>query len=79
MAARSLCPAVSELAFLAHLSAENGHGRILDFIGARPVLDLDMRLGEGSGAAVALHLLEASVRIFNEMATFGEAGVKKEN
>jgi nicotinate-nucleotide--dimethylbenzimidazole phosphoribosyltransferase len=78
-AARSLCPAVSELAFLAHLSAENGHGRIVNFLGERPILDMGMRLGEGSGAAAALHLLEASVRIFNEMATFGEAGVKREN
>jgi nicotinate-nucleotide--dimethylbenzimidazole phosphoribosyltransferase len=48
---------------------------ILDWLGAKPLLDLNMRLGEGTGAALAFHLIEASTRILREMATFDEAGV----
>ena len=48
---------------------------MLDHLGLQPLLDLDLRLGEGTGAALAIHLVEAAVRILNEMATFAEAGV----
>jgi len=54
---------------------EIGHHIVLERLGLRPLLDLDLRLGEGTGGALALHLVEASSRILNEMATFAEAGV----
>lgn len=58
-----------------HCSAEPGHRRLLDALGLRPVLALDMRLGEGSGAAVALGVLRAALSVHDGMATFEEAGV----
>jgi len=77
LAAWRMQPKVMDCIFSAHCSNERGHVRVLDFLGLRPLLDLDMRLGEGSGGAVALHILEASIRMFNEMASFGEAGVER--
>lgn len=72
----------SELAFqirpyliAGHHSVEQGHQVILRRLGLRPLLDLDMRLGEGTGAVLAFHLVEAAVRTLNEMATFESAGV----
>ncbi|HKR93495.1 nicotinate-nucleotide--dimethylbenzimidazole phosphoribosyltransferase [Novosphingobium sp.] len=59
----------------AHCSAESGHGRLLTRFGLAPLLHLDMRLGEGSGAAVAVHLVRAALAAHNEMATFAEAAV----
>ncbi len=58
-----------------HRSPEPGHRLILERLGLEPVLDLGLRLGEGSGAALALPLLRASIAVLNEMATFGDAGV----
>ena len=58
-----------------HRSPEPGHGFLLDKLGKRPLLDLDLRLGEGTGAALALPLLQASVALLSEMAGFDEAGV----
>ena len=58
-----------------HRSSEPGHRLILEALGLEPLLDLDLRLGEGSGAALALPLLTASVAILREMATFADAGV----
>ena len=64
--------------FLAsHQSVEPGHRVGLDAMGLRPLLDLDMRLGEGTGAALAMHIVEASARCLAEMATFAEAGVSE--
>jgi len=60
---------------VAHVSAEPGHGRLLQRLGKRPLLDLDMRLGEGSGAVLALLLLKAAVACHTGMATFSQAGV----
>jgi nicotinate-nucleotide--dimethylbenzimidazole phosphoribosyltransferase len=60
---------------VAHRSAEPGHARLLDKIGQRPLLAMDMRLGEGSGAALALPILKAAAACHNGMATFAEAGV----
>jgi nicotinate-nucleotide--dimethylbenzimidazole phosphoribosyltransferase len=60
---------------VAHRSAEPGHARLLDRIGQRPLLDMDMRLGEGSGAALAVPILKAAAACLNGMATFAEAGV----
>ncbi len=60
---------------VAHVSAEPGHRRLLEKIGKRPLLDLGMRLGEGSGATLAVSLLKAAVACHTGMATFAEAGV----
>jgi nicotinate-nucleotide--dimethylbenzimidazole phosphoribosyltransferase len=60
---------------VAHRSAEPGHRRLLDTIGQRPLLDMDMRLGEASGAALAVPILKAAAACHNGMATFAEAGV----
>lgn len=77
MIAVSLCPQVKPYLIAAHRSQENGHGLMLDWLGLKPLLDFDLRLGEGSGAALALPILEASLAILREMATFGEAGVSE--
>lgn len=65
--------------FSAHSSAERGHRVMLERIGLRPFVDLDLRLGEGTGAALGISLIEAGVKIYREMATFGEAGVSEGN
>jgi nicotinate-nucleotide--dimethylbenzimidazole phosphoribosyltransferase len=69
------CPYARDYLFIGHLSAEPGHRALAEFIEVRPILDLGMRLGEGTGAALAIHIIEASTRILSEMATFQEAGV----
>ena len=58
-----------------HLSAEPAHARLLEKLGLKPLLDLDMRLGEGSGAAMAAGLIKAAADLHNGMATFESAGV----
>jgi nicotinate-nucleotide--dimethylbenzimidazole phosphoribosyltransferase len=73
--ASELHPHVRDYIFAAHESVEIGHRFMLERIGARPILDLDFRLGEGTGAALAMGLIEAGVKVLNEMATFDEAGV----
>lgn len=70
-----LQPAVSDWLLFSHRSAEPGHGVILDALDARPLLNLGLRLGEGSGAAVAVPLLRLACALHNGMATFAEAGV----
>jgi nicotinate-nucleotide--dimethylbenzimidazole phosphoribosyltransferase len=61
--------------FFAHRSAEGGHSRALEALGARPILDLGLRLGEGTGAALAMKMIETALALFHEMATFSSAGV----
>jgi nicotinate-nucleotide--dimethylbenzimidazole phosphoribosyltransferase len=68
-------PAILDHCRAGHVSAEAGHRRLLDRIGLAPLLDLDMRLGEASGAAVAVLLLRAALACHMGMATFAEAGV----
>lgn len=68
-------PAFTDHCLAAHCSAEGGHARLLDRFGLEPLLRLNMRLGEGSGAAVAVHLVRAALAMHNEMATFAEAAV----
>ncbi len=75
LVAYKICPKTKDYMFFSHLSKEKGHKKFLEWIGARPILDLDMRLGEGTGAALAFSLIEASVKLYNEMATFESAGV----
>jgi nicotinate-nucleotide--dimethylbenzimidazole phosphoribosyltransferase len=77
LVALRMCPHVEDYLFYSHLSGENGHIRFFQHLGARPILDLDMRLGEGTGAALAMFIIEAAVRVYNEMATFESAGVSK--
>lgn len=75
LVAASIAPAAREYLLAAHMSAEPGHRLALEHLGLRPLLDLHMRLGEGTGAALALTLLDAALRIPREMATFASAGV----
>jgi len=75
MIAYTLAPAAREYMIAAHVSQERGHQLMLDWLNLKPLLNLNMRLGEGTGAALAFHLIEASTRILREMATFDEAGV----
>ncbi|GAB4495856.1 MAG: nicotinate-nucleotide--dimethylbenzimidazole phosphoribosyltransferase [Anaerolineales bacterium] len=79
MLAVSLAPDVRPYLIAAHRSQENGHGLMLDWLGLKPLLDFDLRLGEGTGAALAFPILEASLAILREMATFGEAGVSEKS
>jgi len=72
-----LHPSVKDYLFAAHASVEIGHRMMLERIGASPLLDLKLRLGEGTGAALAMGLIDASLKILNEMATFAEAGVSE--
>lgn len=75
LAAVRLAPRAAGALLASHRSVEAGHRAVLQALGKRPLLDLDLRLGEGTGAALALHLVEAAVRILDEMATFESAGV----
>lgn len=75
----ALHPAVKECLIFAHLSAERGHRSVLAALDVKPLLDLEMRLGEGTGAALGMGLAESAVRLLNEMATFAEAGVAEES
>ena len=72
-----LAPELKHYLIPAHLSVEAGHRAVLAHLGLKPILDLDLRLGEGTGAALGISLVEAAVRILGEMATFGEAGVSE--
>ncbi|WP_029459731.1 nicotinate-nucleotide--dimethylbenzimidazole phosphoribosyltransferase [Solidesulfovibrio alcoholivorans] len=75
VAARAIAPAVAGYAFISHASAEPGYAPIMYALGQKPLLDLGLRLGEGTGAALALFLMRAGANIYNDMATFASAGV----
>ena len=75
LVAARLAPAVLQRCVFAHQSGERGHARMLQVLGAEPLIDLGLRLGEGSGAALAWPLLESSCRVLCEMASFESAGV----
>ena len=70
-----LHPDILDYAFFAHRSAEPGHAALLEMMNVEPMLDLSLRLGEGTGAALAIPILDAAVAAHNEMATFASAGV----
>ncbi len=70
-----MAPFAAGYLFFSHCSAEAGHRVFFEKTGVSPLLDLGLRLGEGTGAALAMHLIEAGVRIYSEMATFDTAGV----
>jgi len=75
--ASELHPLVRDYIFAAHQSVEIGHTVMLERIGAEPILDLKLRLGEGTGGALAMMLIEAGVKVLHEMASFADAGVSK--
>jgi nicotinate-nucleotide--dimethylbenzimidazole phosphoribosyltransferase len=70
-----LQPNVRDYLFNGHRSAERGHTALIDFIGEQALLDLSMRLGEGTGAALAMNIIEGAAKLLTEMATFADAGV----
>jgi nicotinate-nucleotide--dimethylbenzimidazole phosphoribosyltransferase len=70
-----LSPAVRDYLFFSHLSQEAGHRTFFNLFEALPILDLEFRLGEGTGAAMAMPVIEAALKIYNEMATFSSAGI----
>jgi len=76
--ATELSPGLKDYLIAAHLSAESGHKVLLQYLGLTPLLNLGMRLGEGTGAALGMAIVEVAVRTLAEMATFSEAGVTKE-
>jgi len=73
--ATTIAPSLGVFLIAAHVSTEKGHRVALRHLGLQPLLDLNMRLGEGTGAALAIPIIEASVRSLAEMATFAEADV----
>ena len=73
-----LAPQIKDYIIAGHVSAEAGHAAMLKYMGLKPLLSLDLRLGEGTGAALGISIAEAAVRTLNEMATFAEAGVSEE-
>ncbi|MEK5376095.1 MULTISPECIES: nicotinate-nucleotide--dimethylbenzimidazole phosphoribosyltransferase [Paenibacillus] len=75
LAARALAPASAAYMLASHASDERGHAAVLRQLKLEPMLHLDMRLGEGTGGALSLHLIDAACRIMREMATFADAGV----
>ncbi len=75
--ATALSPELNDFLISAHVSAEAGHQLLLRHLGLNPLLDLGMRLGEGTGAALGIFLAEAAARVLAEMSTFAEAGVSK--
>jgi nicotinate-nucleotide--dimethylbenzimidazole phosphoribosyltransferase len=77
MIAVSIAPQCGGYLISAHRSKEHGHGLMLDWLNLKPLFDLDLRLGEGTGAALGISMAEAACKILAEMATFGEAGVSE--
>jgi nicotinate-nucleotide--dimethylbenzimidazole phosphoribosyltransferase len=74
--AAKLCPNIKSYLIAGHKSKEKAHSAVLDFLGLKPLLDLDMWLGEGSGAAIAMFIAECACTHFNEMRTMDEAAIK---
>ncbi|MBM3133030.1 MAG: nicotinate-nucleotide--dimethylbenzimidazole phosphoribosyltransferase [Chloroflexi bacterium] len=75
--ASELCPRARDYFIAGHVSVERGHRVMMDFMKIEPLLNLNMRLGEGTGAALAMSIVEASTKILDEMITFAEAGVSE--
>ncbi|MDH4189269.1 MAG: nicotinate-nucleotide--dimethylbenzimidazole phosphoribosyltransferase [Betaproteobacteria bacterium] len=77
LVASRIAPAVTDYCVYTHVSAERGHRRMLELLGGEPLLALELRLGEGSGAALAYPLAQSAVAFVNEMASFASAGVSE--
>jgi nicotinate-nucleotide--dimethylbenzimidazole phosphoribosyltransferase len=72
-------PQVRDYLFAGHRSEEPGHRILLEYIGLTPILSLNMRLGEGTGAVLAMPIIESAMALYNQMATFASAGVSEVN
>lgn len=77
LVATEMCPAVRDYLIAAHTSVEIGHRIMLEWMELVPLLNLDLRLGEGTGATLAMHLVDAAAALLDEMVTFAEAGVAR--
>ena len=77
--AKAICPASADYMIVSHASHEQGHRLLLQELNLRPVLELDLRIGEGTGGVLCLHLVDAACRIVSEMATFESAGISGES
>ncbi|NLO27081.1 MAG: nicotinate-nucleotide--dimethylbenzimidazole phosphoribosyltransferase [Actinobacteria bacterium] len=77
LVAQMVCPASTGYMIAAHRSVEQGHHVALETLGKKPLLDMDLRLGEGTGAALAMNLVDAAKRVLTEVATFDEAAVSQ--
>jgi nicotinate-nucleotide--dimethylbenzimidazole phosphoribosyltransferase len=75
LVAMHLNPDIKDYLFFSHQSSENGHGLFFEKEGIRPILDLDLRLGEGTGAVLGMQIIENALRLYREMATFEEMGI----
>lgn len=75
--AAGICPGAADYMFASHLSVERGHAAALSKLGLHPILNANMRLGEGTGAALAFMIVDASLKVLSDMATFDEAGVSQ--
>jgi len=78
LTALKINPGVMDYAFFCHKSDEKGHSKVFEYYKLRPILDLNLRLGEGTGCALAYPVLKAAVNFMNQMASFEDAGVSKE-
>jgi nicotinate-nucleotide--dimethylbenzimidazole phosphoribosyltransferase len=79
LVASILQPAILDYCIFAHCSDEHAHRQMLSFLGAQPLLDIGLRLGEGTGAVLAYPLVQAAVHFMNEMASFESAGVSEKS
>jgi nicotinate-nucleotide--dimethylbenzimidazole phosphoribosyltransferase len=79
LTAAAIEPKARDYMIASHCSAEKGHKIMLEYLGLKPILDLNLRLGEGTGSALAINIIEAAVKVLNEMATFESAGVSKKD
>jgi nicotinate-nucleotide--dimethylbenzimidazole phosphoribosyltransferase len=79
LVAHAIEPLVLQRCVFAHRSGERGHAAMLEHLGAQPLLDLGLRLGEGSGAALAWPLLQSACAILRDMASFASAGVSEKS
>lgn len=75
--AHTLCPHVTDYLFAGHCSEEPGHQAMLEHLKLEPILDLGMRLGEGTGGALSMGIIEGAIQVFNNVLTFEEAGVSE--
>ena len=74
-----MCEHVRDYLFFSHCSAEKGHRTFFKVFDAKPLFEFDMRLGEGTGAALAMNIIDGAIKIYNEMATFSSAGIKNKS
>ena len=77
--AELLCPKCRNYMIASHCSVEKGHIIMLEKLRLKPLFNFDMRLGEGTGAALGINIADAAIKLMNNMATFSEAGVSKKN